>query len=64
VVIKTRDDLRVEEALAETLGAVVKLSANRRGKGRIVIEFSNLEQLQGIVERIEHGSRAEEPENS
>ena len=54
VVIKTRDNERLEEALADTLGAVVKLSANQKGKGRIVIEFSSLDQLQGIVDRIQH----------
>ena len=53
VVIKTRDDERLEEALAHTLGTVVKLSASPKGKGKIVIEFSNLEQLQGIVDRIQ-----------
>jgi len=51
-VIKTRDNERLEEALAETLGAVVKLTANTKGKGKIVIEFSNLDQLQGIVDHI------------
>lgn len=54
VVIKTRDDLKLEESLADTLGAVVKLKANKKGRGRIVIEFANLEQLQGIVEHIQH----------
>ena len=53
VVIKTRDDLRLEETLAESLGAVVKLTANQKGKGRIVIEFANLDQLQGIVDKIQ-----------
>ena len=53
VVIKTRDNERLEEALAETLGAVVKLTANTKGKGKIVIEFSNLDQLQGIVDHIQ-----------
>ena len=53
VVIMTRDDERLEEALAHTLGTVVKLSASPKGKGKIVIEFSNLEQLQGIVDRIQ-----------
>lgn len=53
VVIKTRDDIILEEALADTLGAVVKLTANQKGKGRIVIEFGNLEQLQGIVDHIQ-----------
>ncbi len=53
VVIKTRDDLRLEEALADTLGAKVSLSANKKGKGKIIIEFANLEQLQGIVDKIQ-----------
>ena len=54
VVINTRDDLRLEEALADTLGAKVSLSANKKGKGKIIIEFANLEQLQGIVDKIQH----------
>lgn len=53
VVIKTRDDIILEEALADTLGAFVKLTANEKGKGKIVIEFGNLEQLQGIVDHIQ-----------
>lgn len=53
VVIKTRDDERLEETLAESLGTVVRLTANKKGKGRIVIEFSNLDQLEGIVNRIQ-----------
>lgn len=53
VVIKTRDDERLEESLAESLGTVVRLTANKKGKGRIVIEFSNLDQLEGIVNRIQ-----------
>lgn len=52
--VRSRDDERLEESLAETLGTVVKLTANRKGKGKIVIEFANLDQLQGIVERIQH----------
>lgn len=53
VVIKTRDNERLEEALADSLGAVVKLTANQKGRGKIVIEFSNLDQLQGIVDKIQ-----------
>lgn len=50
--VRTRDDERLEEMLADALGAVVRLSTNRKGKGKLVIEFSNLDQLQGIVEHI------------
>lgn len=55
VVIKTKDDERLEESLSDTLGAVVHVTANKKGRGRVVIEFSNLDQLQGIVERIQKG---------
>ena len=53
--IKTKDDERLEESLSDTLGAVVHVTANKKGRGRVVIEFSNLDQLQGIVERIQKG---------
>lgn len=49
---RSRDIVRLEEELADTLGAVVKLASNARGKGKLVIEFSNLDQLDGIVERL------------
>ena len=49
---RSRDIVRLEEELADTLGAVVHLAANARGKGKLVIEFSNLDQLDGIVERL------------
>jgi ParB family transcriptional regulator, chromosome partitioning protein len=48
---RSRDIVRLEDELADALGAVVKLSASG-GKGRVVIEFSSLEQLDGIVERL------------
>jgi ParB family chromosome partitioning protein len=43
--------VRLEEELADALGAVVKLSASG-GRGKLVIEFASLEQLDGIVERL------------
>ncbi|MEF9994977.1 MAG: ParB/RepB/Spo0J family partition protein [Burkholderiaceae bacterium] len=49
---RSRDVVRLEEELADTLGAVVKLAANARGKGKLVIEFSSLDQLDGIVGRL------------
>ncbi len=50
---RSRDAIRLEETLSDTLGAVVKLSANKKGKGRLVIEFSSLDQLEGIVGHIQ-----------
>jgi ParB family chromosome partitioning protein len=49
---RSRDIVRLEEELADRLGATVKLSANARGRGKVVIEFASLDQLDGIVERL------------
>jgi len=49
---RSRDIVRLEEELADNLGAVVKLTAGAGGRGKLVIEFSSLEQLDGIVERL------------
>jgi ParB family chromosome partitioning protein len=49
---RSRDIVRLEEELADKLGANVKLSANAKGRGKVVIEFSSLDQLDGIVERL------------
>jgi ParB family chromosome partitioning protein len=47
-----RDLLRLEEELSDTLGAAVAIRANRKGSGRITIEFSNLDQLDGILAQL------------
>ena len=49
---RSRDSVRLEEELADKLGATVRLSANAQGRGKLVIEFSSLDQLDGIVERL------------
>jgi ParB family chromosome partitioning protein len=46
------DVARLEEELADALGAVVQLSADAKGRGKLVIAFSSLDQLDGIVERL------------
>jgi ParB family chromosome partitioning protein len=46
------DTARLENALAEKLGAVVHIEPGRKGAGRVVIRYSTLEQLDGIVERL------------
>jgi ParB family transcriptional regulator, chromosome partitioning protein len=46
------DTARLENDLAERLGAVVHIEPGRQGAGRIVIRYSSLDQLDGIVERI------------
>jgi len=43
---------RLEEDLADSLGASVRIEAARGGAGRIVIGYSSLEQLDGILARL------------
>lgn len=47
-----RDLLRLEEELADKIGAPIKLVANKQGIGSLTIRFSSLEQLEGILERL------------
>ncbi len=46
------DILRLQEHLSERLGARVRIVNKRGGKGRLEIEYSSLEELDGILERI------------
>jgi ParB family chromosome partitioning protein len=46
------DTVRLETELAESLGAKVKIDPGRKGAGRIVIHYSSLEQLDGILTRM------------
>jgi len=47
-----RDVLRLQEELAEKLGARVTLSPRKGGKGRLSIDYDNLEQLDNILGRL------------
>jgi len=49
---RSRDVERIEEELADALGAVVHLSADGKGRGKLLIRFSTLDQLDGIVARL------------
>jgi ParB family chromosome partitioning protein len=49
---KSRDLLRLEDELADSMGASVKVSANRKGAGALTIRFSSLDQLDGILKRL------------
>ncbi len=46
------DTARLETELAEKLGAKVRIEPGRKGAGRIVIGYSSLEELDGILARI------------
>ncbi len=46
-----RDLLRLEEDLADGLGANVQIRTNKQGAGKVTIEFGSLEQLDGLISR-------------
>ena len=47
-----RDVLRLQEDLAEKLGAVVTLKAQKKGRGKLIINYDSLEQLDEIIGRL------------
>lgn len=47
-----RDILRLQEDLAEKLGAVVTLKAQKTGRGKLIINYDSLEQLDSIIGRL------------
>jgi ParB family chromosome partitioning protein len=47
-----RDILRLQEDLAEKLGTVVTLKAQRKGRGKLIISYDSLEQLDDIIGRL------------
>jgi ParB family chromosome partitioning protein len=49
---RSRDIERLEEELSDALAATVHLKVDARGKGRVVIQVSGLDQLDGIVARL------------
>ena len=48
-----RDVARLEEELADKLGAVVKIKANKKGAGSLSIEFASLDQLDGLIGKLQ-----------
>ncbi|MDR2014895.1 MAG: ParB/RepB/Spo0J family partition protein [Azoarcus sp.] len=46
------DLLRLEEEIADAIGATVRIRANRRGAGEMVIRFGSLDQLDGLLGRL------------
>jgi ParB family transcriptional regulator, chromosome partitioning protein len=47
-----RDLQRLEEDLADSIGATVKIAANRKGAGTLSIRFGSLDQLEGLLQRL------------
>jgi ParB family chromosome partitioning protein len=46
------DVRRLEESLSERLGAPVNIQYNNKGKGKLVIQYNSLDELDGILEHI------------
>jgi len=46
------DGRRLQEELSEALGATVEIKPRSGGRGSVVIDYSSLDQLQGIVKRL------------
>ena len=44
--------IKLEKDISEALGAKTKITQSTKGSGRIVINFSSLGALQGILEKI------------
>ena len=49
--IKDPDTKALEQNLSEKLGSQVTINHNKKGKGKLVISYTNLEELDGIVSR-------------
>ena len=47
-----RDLQRLQDELSDTIGANVVIKANKKGAGRLGIEFGSLDQLDGILDRL------------
>ena len=47
-----RDLLILQERLSDGLGANVAIRSNKKGAGKLTIEFSSLDQLDGLISRI------------
>jgi ParB family transcriptional regulator, chromosome partitioning protein len=49
---QSRDVTRLQEELSDQLGATVRINAGRKGAGKLVIEYANHDQLEGILQRL------------
>ena len=54
---KDADVAKLERTLSDHLGAQTKIKEKTKGAGELVIEYSSLEELEGIIEKIGMDSR-------
>jgi ParB family chromosome partitioning protein len=50
--IKSRDVERLEMNLSDHIGSAVKIEYNKKGKGKLVIAYSSLDELDGILNKM------------
>ncbi|RTR27421.1 ParB/RepB/Spo0J family partition protein [Shewanella atlantica] len=50
--VKDHDVTRLESQLVERLGAKVSITHNKKGKGKLVINYQDLAELDGIIDKI------------
>lgn len=49
---RSPDVMRLEQDLGDKIGAPVQLKYNTKGQGKLIISYSNLDELDGILEHI------------
>ena len=47
-----RDLVRLQEELSEKLGATVRINPGKRGTGKLIISYSSLDQLDGLIGKL------------
>jgi ParB family chromosome partitioning protein len=53
-----RDTRRLEEELSDLLAATVKIKLGRRGRGQVLVDFGDLDALEGILVRLRGNATA------
>jgi len=56
-----RDTRRLEEELSDLLSANVKIKLGGRGRGKVTIDFGNLDSLEGILSKLRGSIEAPTP---
>ncbi len=51
--VKALEVQKLEESLSQKLGAKVAIQYNTKGKGKLVVEYNNLDELDGILAHIQ-----------
>ena len=54
---KDADVAKLERSLSDHLGAQTKIKEKAKGAGELIVEYSSLEELEGIIEKIGMDSR-------